>query len=118
MRPNYMPLLLEIQEEGQKILDSGRNPVITCEDTRYLDLLKKGYSPARAYSVRAASYANEKYKDRSKLDIINDILFYAKAIVEAGCNPKVACIDRDHQNMVEKRLEERERNQKIRRSFL
>lgn len=116
MRSSYIPLLLEVQKAGKEILDSGKNPIITCEDTRYLELLKKGYSPARAYSVRAATYANEEYKDKSKLDIINDILFYANLIVAAGYNPKVTCINRDHQNMVEKSLEER--NQRIRRSFL
>ena len=109
-------LLYSVAKGSAESRKGNLRPVITCEDTRYLKKKKKGYSPARAYSIRAATYANEEYKDKSKLDIINDILFYANSIVAAGYNPKVTCINRDHQNMVEKSLEERDK--RIRRSFL
>lgn len=90
-------IIKEIQEEGRKLLDSGRNPVITCEDKehqRYVEDLLAG-------KITRTS-KNHITQDEEYL-MWYEIISLAKEAKKRGLGRvKIGCVDKLYQDRVER----------------
>lgn len=109
---NTKVIFREIQEEGRKLLDSGRNPVITCEDKehqRYVEDLLAGKI------VRNSK--NRITRDEEYL-MWYEIISLAKEAKKKGLGKiKFGCVDKLYQDRVENGKSYKEQRKEERASW-